>query len=103
MRFYALGDKDRKTHLRDVELEWRDFASKVNAISNAGLDGPIDILHQSAYLRGAQAVEVEVNTDRTDVIDVHPVIPKPLNGNWKNGAVDRFTFRINGKCLRRYR
>jgi hypothetical protein len=78
MRFYALGDKERKTHLRDVELEWRDFASRVNAISNAGLDGLIDILHQSAYLRGAQAVEVEVSTNRTDIIDVHPVIPQTI-------------------------
>ena len=32
-----------KNRLRDIEREWRDFASRVNSISNAGLDGLIDI------------------------------------------------------------
>jgi hypothetical protein len=78
MAFYALDDKERKNRLRDIEREWRDFASRVNSISNAGLDGLIDMLHYSGYFLGAQAVEVEVNDDRTDIIDVHPVIPQTI-------------------------
>ena len=62
-----------------VEKQWREFASRVNQVSNAGLDGLIDILHQSAYMRGAQALEVEVNEDRTDIIDVHPIIPQTID------------------------
>jgi hypothetical protein len=61
-----------------VEAQWRELASRVNQVSNAGLDGLIDILHQSAYMRGAQAVEVEVNSDRTDIVDVHPIVPQTI-------------------------
>jgi len=78
MAFYSITDKERKSRLRQVELEWREFASRVNQISNAGLDGLIDILHQSAYVKGAQAVEVEVNTSRTDIVDVYPVVPQTI-------------------------
>ena len=38
----------------------------------------IDMLHYSGYFLGAQAVEVEVNDERTDIIDVHPVIPQTI-------------------------
>lgn len=80
MEFYALNGK----RMTDVESMWNnDFAPRVNAISNAGLDGLIDILHQSAFMRGAQAVEVVVNSDRTDIEDVYPIIPQTIEWQWE--------------------
>lgn len=76
MKFYALGSTDRE--LPDVETEWKLFAARVNKISNQGLDGLIDILHASAYLYGNQIIEVEVDSDRTDIVDVHPVDPRTI-------------------------
>lgn len=76
MHFY--DSKDKTKRMLEVESEWKEFAARINEISNAGLDGLIDILHQLAFMRGAQAVEVEVNQDRTDIIDVHPIIPQSV-------------------------
>jgi hypothetical protein len=75
MKFYAPGsDKE----LPEVEAEWNDFAARVNKISNKGLDGLIDILHGSGYVLGSQIIEVEINADRTDVVDVHPIDPRTI-------------------------
>ncbi len=77
MEFYAIRGK--KKRLLEIEELWRDqFASRVNEMSNAGLDGLIDIFHQSAFTRGAQGCEVEVNAARTDIVDVYPVIPQTI-------------------------
>jgi hypothetical protein len=76
MHFYDIREKNRR--LPRAEAKWREFAERVNETSNAGLDGLIDILHQSAFLRGAMAVEVEVNSDRTDIVDIYPVIPQTI-------------------------
>jgi hypothetical protein len=85
MEFYAPNSENRLT---DVEKDWNEnFAPRVNAMSNAGLDGLIDILHRSAYERGAQAIEVEVNKDRTDIVDVHPIVPQTIEWEWvKRGS-----------------
>ena len=74
MKFNDLNGK----RMESVEKQWREFASRVNQVSNAGLDGLIDVLHYSAYMRCAQGLEVEVNTDRTDIVDVYPVIPQTI-------------------------
>lgn len=79
MHFYDA----RNSRLPEVEAEWKEFAARINEISNAGLDGLIDILHQLAFMRGAQAVEVEVNQDRTDIIDVHPIIPQSVEWEYE--------------------
>ncbi len=76
MHFYDFRDNERR--LLEVEARWREFAARVNEVSNAGLDGLIDILHQMAFMRGAQAVEVEVNEQRTDIHDIHPVVPQTI-------------------------
>jgi hypothetical protein len=81
MHFYDIRNKGSR--LPDVEEEWKEFAARVNEISNAGLDGLIDILHQLAFMRGAQAVEVEVNQNRTDIIDVHPIIPQSVEWEYE--------------------
>ncbi|MBA1335840.1 MAG: hypothetical protein HPY66_1658 [Firmicutes bacterium] len=75
MHFY-----DPRTNKRtpEIESEWTKFAARVNEISNAGMDGLVDILHQSAFMRGAQGIEVEVNAARNDIVDVHPVIPQTI-------------------------
>lgn len=76
MKFYDYRDKEKR--LPDVEARWREFAARINEISNAGMDGLIDILHQLAFIRGAQALEVEVSKDRTEIVDVHPIIPQTI-------------------------
>jgi hypothetical protein len=81
MHFY--DPKDKTKRVLDVETRWKEFASRVNEISNAGLDGLIDIEHYLAYMRGAQAVEVEVNKTRTDIIDVHPIIPQTVTWEYE--------------------
>lgn len=76
MEFYAPSkSKDRLTNL---ESEWRDFAARINEISNSGLDGLIDQFHYSSFLLGAQGCEVEVTEDRTDIYDVYPVKPQTI-------------------------
>ena len=54
MHFYAIDGKTRRT---DLEDKWRDFASRINEISNSGLDGLIDQLHYSSFLLGAGTTE----------------------------------------------
>jgi len=86
IHFYPVGDKERKTKLTELEHEWRDFAARINEISNAGLDGLIDQFHYSSFLLGAMACEVEVNEDRTDIVDVYPVKPQTIE--WELKEVD---------------
>jgi len=76
MHFYESKNKERR--MPEVESMWQEFASRVNEVSNAGLDGLVDILHQMAFMRGAQAVEVEINKARNDIVDVHPVVPQTI-------------------------
>jgi hypothetical protein len=77
MKFYDANNPEKQ--LTELEDDWRDFASRVNEISNAGLDGLINILHTSAYLFGNQIIEVEVNDDRTDIVDVHVIDPRTIS------------------------
>ena len=81
MSFYAVGDKKKKTKLTNLDEDWREFASRINEISNSGLDGLIDQLHYSSFLLGAMSVEVEVTKDRTDIYDVYPI--KPTTIEWE--------------------
>ena len=78
MEFYKKDGKGKDTSL---ESRWEEFASRINDVSNSGLDGLIDILHQMAFIRGAQAIEVEVAKDRKSIKDVHPIIPQSIK--WK--------------------
>jgi hypothetical protein len=78
MSFYALVDKEKKTKLTNLDAEWREFAARINEISNSGLDGLVDQFHQSSFLLGAQGCEVEVTEDRKDIYDVYPVIPQTI-------------------------
>lgn len=75
MQFYAL---DKKTRLTPLENDWREFAARINEISNAGLDGLIDQLHYSSFLLGAMGAEAEVTSDRKDIYDVYPVKPQTI-------------------------
>ncbi len=76
MEFFDINN--RQVMLKDIEEEWREFAARVNEISNAGLDGLINILHTSAYLLGNQMIEVEVSEDRTEIVDVHVIDPRTI-------------------------
>lgn len=84
MHFYSTGKA--KSRLTYVEDQWREFAARVNEISNSGLDGLIDQLHYSSFLLGAMGVEVEVTEDRTDIYDVYPVKPQTIY--WELGEID---------------
>jgi len=79
MHFYDLRDKNKR--LSRAEAKWREFAEKVGQITNAGLDGVIDQIHASAFLRGAMGAEAEVTPDLTGLEDIHPVIPQTIH--WK--------------------
>lgn len=84
MSFYTVGKtRSRITYLED---DWREFAARINEISNSGLDGLIDQLHYSSFLLGAMGVEVEVTPDRTDIYDVYPVKPQTIY--WELGDID---------------
>lgn len=69
----------KNNELVDVENKWREFASRINQISNSGLDGLVDQLHTSAYVSGAMGVEVEVSKDRNDIVDIYPVNPTTIS------------------------
>lgn len=76
MQFFALNNN--KKRLTKIESEWRDFASRVNAMSNAGLDGLIDQLHYLAFVRGAMACECEINLSLDDIVDIYPINPQSI-------------------------
>lgn len=97
MKFYPLGSMDMEVSLSDIENEWRDFASRINSISNAGLDGIIDILHKNAVLYGNQMLEVEVNAERNDIDEVHPIDPRTIEWEWetRNGKKVIIPYQYN--------
>lgn len=84
MQFYSPGKA--RVRLTYVEDRWREFAARVNEISNAGLDGLIDQLHYSSFLLGAMGAEAEVTEDRKDIYDVYVVKPRTIN--WELGDID---------------
>ena len=84
MQLYALGKS--KARMTNIEEQWRDFASRINEISNSGLDGLIDQLHYSSFLLGAMGCEVEVTPDIKDIYDVYVVKPKTIY--WELGEID---------------
>lgn len=86
MKFYGVNTRNKGVALIDVEEQWREFAARINEISNSGLDGLIDQLHYSSFLLGAMGVEVEVTEDRTDIYDVYPVKPQTIY--WELGDID---------------
>jgi hypothetical protein len=84
MQFYTSGKS--KARMTYVEDKWREFASRINEISNSGLDGLIDQLHYSSFLLGAMGVEAEVTDDRADIYDVYVVKPQTIR--WELGDID---------------
>ena len=76
MHFYDANNRQKL--IKELEDEWREFASRINEISNAGLDGLINTLHTSAYLFGNQIIEVEVSEGLTDIVDVHVIDPRTI-------------------------
>lgn len=80
MKIYRLGSdrEDESGRFKDAEARWREFAARINSLSNAGLDGLVDQLHLLAFTRGAMACEVEVASTLDDIVDVYPVIPQTV-------------------------
>ena len=83
MKFYGINTRNKGTSLTDLEDEWRDFAARINSISNSGLDGLMDIFHKNGILFGLQMCEVEVNSDLTDIVEVHPIDPRTVTWEWE--------------------
>jgi len=96
MHFYTT-DKS-KQRISAIEDEWREFAARVNEISNSGLDGLIDQFHYSSFLLGAMGCEVEVTEDRKDIYDVYPVKPQTIEWELKevNGRKTWVPYQYNG-------
>ena len=84
MQFYTSGKS--KARMPYVEDKWREFAARINEISNSGLDGLIDQFHYSSFLLGAMGVEAEVTEDRTDIYDIYVVKPQTIK--WELGDID---------------
>ena len=78
MKFYGVNTRNKGVAMTDIEDEWRDFAARINSISNSGLDGLMDIFHSNGIRYGIQMCEVEVNADLTDVVEVHPIDPRTV-------------------------
>lgn len=64
---------------QEIQEEWREFAIRVNAVSNAGFDGLIDQLHSSGFAMGGMGIEVVVTRDGRDIEDVYMVSPKTIH------------------------
>jgi hypothetical protein len=101
MKFYGINTRNKGAALTDLENEWRDFAARINSISNSGLDGLIDIFHKNSILFGLQMCEVEVNTDLTDVVEVHPIDPRTVTWELEERSGKKtwipYQYGINGK------
>lgn len=78
MEFYGIKGKAREKRQTEIEEEWKDFSSRINTISNDGLDGLINIFHKNAILFGAQMCEAAVLEDLSDVEDVYPIDPRTI-------------------------
>lgn len=81
MKFYDINNREKS--LSDIESEWREFAARINPISNAGLDGLIDLCHKNAIIGGSQMCEAVVNESRTDIEDVYAIDPETVHWKWE--------------------
>lgn len=81
MKFYSISNKE--VSIPEIEEEWREFAKRINGISNSGLDGLIDVFHKNGVTFGNQMCEVEVNKDRTDIVDIYPIDPRTVEWEWE--------------------
>jgi len=81
MAFYGVNPRNKGRRILALEDDWREFASRVNAISNAGLDGLVNQLHYSGFVLGAQGLEAEIAPTLDDIVDVYPVDPRTIH--WK--------------------
>jgi hypothetical protein len=74
MRFLSPQGKENAK----AEIEWRNFASRVNAVSNEGLDGLVNQLHKSTLMFGGMACETVVAADGSDIEDVYTILPQSI-------------------------
>ncbi len=78
------GVRGGTSRLQSVEKRWNEeFAPRVNQISNAGMDGLIDIFHKSAVLRGGMGCEAVPYEDLSDIKDVYPFDPAWMEKSYR--------------------
>lgn len=96
MKFYSLDNKE--VSISEIEEEWREFAKRINGISNSGLDGLIDIFHKNGITFGNQMCEVEVSKDRKEIVDVYPIDPRTVHWEWeeRNGKKVVVPYQYSG-------
>lgn len=87
----ARGGRDEK-----LEKEWRQFASRVNGLSNEGLDGLINQLHKSAMMFGGMAGETVVRADLSDIEDVYLILPQSINWEYDDKTGQWVPWQYNG-------
>lgn len=77
--------------------EWREFTARINPISNAGLDGLIDLWHKNAVMYGNQMCEAVVNKNWTDIEDVYVIDPRSIHWKWeeRNGEKVAIPYQYN--------
>lgn len=78
---------DGKSRIPEAEARWNELAARVYAVSNDGLDGLINQLHESALIDNGMAIEVEVNESLDDIVDIHPIDPQTLRWEVNNGKL----------------
>lgn len=55
-----------------------ELAPRIGKLYGKGADGLVDVLNLSAYVSGAEAVEVELTESLDDVVDFHVISPETL-------------------------
>jgi hypothetical protein len=96
MKFY--DTRNNGTAITNLEDEWREFAARINSISNAGLDGLIDIFHSNGVRYGIQMCEAEVSAKLNDIVEVHPIDPRTITWEleMRNGKEVWVPYQFNG-------
>jgi len=84
MKFYGINTRNKGVELTNIGEQWREFAARINSVSNSGLDGLIDIFHKNGILYGLQMCEIEVSPDLTEVVEVHPIDPRTVTWELEN-------------------
>lgn len=82
---------------KNLADDWEKFAESCNPISNSGLDGVIDQLHKSAVLSWGMGIEVEPNSDLTDLVAVWPINPTWLQWEKVDGRWRPYQYQSGGK------
>lgn len=69
---------DGKPHAEGTAYINEELAPRIGKIYDKGADGLVDVLNLSAYVSGAEAMEVELTENLDDIVDFHIISPETL-------------------------